>query len=82
EELPDPPFPETSCTLLTSWDGEWDAGPPELIMTSDVFDGFVAPGNELRLKVVNPGSADWSVQWGFKEQNRYGNLSVATGVTP
>lgn len=81
DEPPDPPFPETSCTLLTSWDEAWDSGPPELIMTSGVFDGFVAPGNELRLKVVNAGSAEWSVQWGFKEQNRYGNLSVATGVT-
>ena len=60
------------CTLIGNVTGsssteQIDIGP---------LTGQVAPGHELRLKMVNLTSVGASIQWGYKAQNRPARLEV------
>ncbi|MCO8126708.1 hypothetical protein NHL50_05775 [Acidimicrobiia bacterium EGI L10123] len=71
------PVSEAACELMVAWTNEDDS----LLLTSPAFDGQVEPGNELRLKVVNLGTAEWTIQWGYKS-NRSANLAVVNAASP
>jgi hypothetical protein len=72
------PVREDDCDDLV----EWDNGGSALTFSSLTFSGLVAPGHELRLKVVNDGPAEWTIQWGYKDQNRFANMVVSDGTPP
>lgn len=73
---PEPTLTADGCEQLVTWPGS--ASP----LTSNPFTDTVAPGHQLRLKMVNLGSTEWTIQWGYKAQNRPARFDVLEASAP
>ena len=73
---PEPTLIANGCRQLVAWTGT--ASP----FTSAAFTDSVAQGRELHLKMVNLGAAEWTIQWGYKPQNRPARFDVLAASAP